>query len=90
MTTNTLKITYGQADAHSDAARQRLEHAEAGERGEAIEQDSQFILNFENLESVEQLMRQSNIELLEAIVDEQPQSIRGAADAVDRDYKEVH
>lgn len=90
MTTNTLKITFGQADDHRAAARERLQRAEAGERGEAIEQDARFILNFEDFADVERLMRRSNLALLSAIVDERPQSIRQTAQVVDRDYREVH
>jgi predicted transcriptional regulator len=90
MTTDTLKITFGQADEHREAARERLRRAEAGERGEEIEQEARFILNFEDFSEVEQLMRTSNLSLLEAIVNEQPDSIRQTAEAVDRDYKEVH
>lgn len=90
MTDDTLKITIGQADKHEQAARERLRRAEAGETGDAIEQDARFILNFEDFADVEQLMRTSNLELLDAIISEQPESIRQAAAAVDRDYKEVH
>jgi len=89
-TTNTLKITFGQADEHRTAARERLERAEAGETGEAIEQTAQFILNFEDFTDIERLMRTSNLALLEAIVDHRPASIRATADVVDRDYREVH
>lgn len=89
-TTNTLKITFGQADDQREAARKRLERAEAGETGEEIEQDARFMLNFEDFSDVERLMRTSNLTLLEAIVDEQPDSIREAAEIVDRDYREVH
>lgn len=90
MSTNTLKITFGQADEHRTAARNRLERAEAGETGESIEQDARFVLDFEDFADVERLMRTSNLVLLEAIVDEQPESIRQAAEAVGRDYREVH
>lgn len=90
MTTDTLKLTFAQADDHRDAARERLRRAEAGERGEAIEQDARFILNFEDFADIERLMRTSNLTLLETIVNEQPESIRETAEAVDRDYKEVH
>ncbi|MFD1599216.1 transcriptional regulator [Halobellus rarus] len=89
-TTNTLKITFGQADDHRTAARKRLERAEAGETNETIEQDAQFILNFEDFTDVERLMRTSNLELLEAIVDERPESIRETSEIVERDYREVH
>lgn len=90
MTENTLRITFGEADEHRDAARERLRRAEAGEAGETIEQDARFILDFEDFADIERLMRRSNLELLEAIATDHPLSIRGAAMAVDRDYKEVH
>ena len=90
MTDNTLKITFKQQEQHRDAARERLERAEAGERGDAIEQDVRFILNFETYDDVACLMRTSNLELIKAIVEHQPDSIRSAAAAVDRDYREVH
>jgi len=90
MTNSTLKITFNQQDKHRNAARERLERAEAGERGDAIEQDVRFILNFEAYDDVARLMRTSNLELIEAIVEHQPDSIRAAAAAVDRDYREVH
>lgn len=90
MTENTLKITFKQQEDHQVAARERLLRAEAGESGEAIEQDVRFILNFEEYDDVDQLMRTSNLKLIEAIVSERPESIREAAAAVDRDYREVH
>lgn len=90
MTDNTLKITFKQQDQHREAARERLERAEAGERGDSIEQDSRFILNFETYDDVARLMRTLNLELIEAIVEHQPDSIRDAAATVDRDYREVH
>lgn len=90
MTDPTLKITFGEAKEHEEAARERLRRAETGERGDAIEQNVQFILNFEDYAEVERLMRQSNLELLEAITAEKPASIREAAALVDRDYRDVH
>jgi predicted transcriptional regulator len=90
MTENTLKITFKQREDHRSAARERLRRAEAGESGEAIEQDVRFVLNFEEFGDVDRLMRTSNLELIEAIVSERPASIREAAAAVDRDYRDVH
>jgi|AntDeeMetagen134_2_1112570.scaffolds.fasta_scaffold00513_15 predicted transcriptional regulator len=90
MTENTLKITFKQHDEHQNAARERLRRAEAGESGEAIEQDVRFVLNFEEFDDVDRLMRTSNLKLVEAIVSQRPESIRQAAAAVDRDYREVH
>jgi predicted transcriptional regulator len=88
MTTNTLKITYGQRENAQRAARERLRRAEAGE--EFDEQEAAFILNFENLDDVERLMRRLNLQLLDVIASERPDSIRETARLVNRDYKEVH
>ncbi|MFQ3476738.1 transcriptional regulator [Halonotius sp. F2-221B] len=90
MTNNTLKITFKRADEHREAARERLRRAEAGETGSGIDQDERFILNFETYDDLDRLMRTANLELIEAIVDDQPASIRDTATAVDRDYREVH
>ncbi len=90
MTKNTLKITFKQRNEHRDEARERLRRAEAGESGESIEQDVRYILNFETFDDIDRLMRTSNLELIEAIVSECPESIRQTAVAVDRDYREVH
>jgi len=90
MTANTLKITFKQREAHRDAAEKRLRRAEAGETGETIQQDARFVLNFEEYGDVEQLMRERNLKLIEAIVEHQPESIQDAATAVDRDYRDVH
>ena len=90
MTENTLTITFQQAEQHRQAARERLRRAEAGETGETVEQDVRFILNFEAFDDIAQLMRTSNLELIEAIVSDEPASIRQLADVVDRDYREVH
>ena len=90
MTENTLKITFKQRDDHRTEARERLRRAEAGDRGEAIAQDVRFVCNFEEFADVDRLMRTSNLELIEAIVDECPESIRETAAAVDRDYRDVH
>jgi predicted transcriptional regulator len=88
MTTNTLKITYGQRENNQRAARERLRRAEAGD--EFAEQEAAFILNFEELDDVERLMRRLNLQLLDVITSEHPESIRETACFVGRDYKEVH
>jgi predicted transcriptional regulator len=88
MTANTLEITYGQRENTQQAARERLRRAEAGEAFD--EQEPAFILNFEDLEDVGRLMRRSNLQLLDAVASERPESIRETARLVDRDYREVH
>jgi len=88
MTTNTLKITYGQRENNQRAARERLRRAESGK--EFDEQEAAFMLNFEDLDDVERLMRRLNLQLLDIVASEHPESIRETARLVDRDYKEVH
>jgi predicted transcriptional regulator len=90
MTDKTLKITFKQRDDHRTAAKARLQRAEAGETGGTIEQDARFILNFEEYSDIDQLMRERNLKLIEAIVEHEPASIQATAEAVDRDYREVH
>ena len=90
MTTNTLHITYGQRDELREAGRERLENALDGKTDDDVEQDDRFVLDFESYGDVAQLMRTSNLKLLEAIVEEEPGSISEAARAVGRDYREVH
>lgn len=90
MTESTLKITFRQADEHRTAARERLEEAEAGGSSDEIEQDVCHIVNFEEFDDIDWLMRRSNLELIEAIVTQHPESIRQATAVVDRDYREVH
>lgn len=90
MTDQTLKITFKQRDDHRTAAQERLQRAEAGETGAAIAQDARFILNFEEFSDIDQLMRERNLKLIEAIAETEPDSIQAAAAAVDCDYREVH
>ena len=90
MTENTLKITFQQAEEHRQTARERLQRAESGETREAIQQDVRAIVNFEDFDDIALLMRTANLRLIETIVSEEPTSIRQLADAVERDYREVH
>lgn len=90
MTQNTLKITFREREKHREAAEERLRRAEDGERSAATQQDARYILNFEEFDDIARLMRTPNLTLIETIVSQQPESIRETADAVDRDYREVH
>jgi len=90
MTENTLKITFQQAEQHHKAAQKRLQRAEKGETGEAIEQDARSIVNTEDFDDIALLMRTVNLKLIETIVGEEPASIQELAETVDRDYREVH
>ena len=90
MTENTLKITFQKAEQHRQTARKRLQRAESGQTGEAIQQDVRSIVNFGDFDDIALLMRTVNLRLIETIVAEEPASIRKLTDAVDRDYREVH
>ena len=82
----TLKVTVGQRDSLDRRTRQRLQAAEEGEDLE----DAQPVLNFGSYAELSRLLSPANLELLEAIATHAPESIRATADAVDRDYKQVH
>jgi predicted transcriptional regulator len=82
----TLKITVGERDRLDQRTRRRIE---AAQQGEALD-DSQPVLNFGSYAELSRLLSQKNLELLEAIFEHKPESIREAAELVDRDYKQVH
>lgn len=80
----TLHVRVGAADETKAQFRDRLA---AMERGDDV--DEMHVLNLDSMEDVERLFRATNIELLEAIVQEEPSSIREAASLVGRGHKEV-
>ncbi|MEF8785622.1 MAG: transcriptional regulator [Haloarculaceae archaeon] len=82
----TLKITVGERDRLDQRTRRRIEAAQEGEDLD----DSQPVLNFGSYAELSRLLSQKNLELLEAVFEHEPESIREAADLVDRDYKQVH
>ena len=82
----TLKITVGEADELRDQARERIRAAQEG----AELKDTQHVLNFENYADIARLLSEANLELLEAIAENEPSSMREAADLVGRDIKDVH
>ncbi|NHX36785.1 MULTISPECIES: HVO_A0114 family putative DNA-binding protein [Halolamina] len=82
----TLKVTVGERDRLDQRTRSRIE---AAQEGEALD-DAQPVLNFDSYAELSRLLSPKNLELLEAISEHEPDSIREAADLVDRDYKQVH
>ena len=82
----TLKVTIGERDRLDRRTRNRIEAAQAGE---ALE-DAQPVLNFGSYAELSRLLSPKNLELLEALSEHEPGSIREAAELVDRDYKQVH
>ena len=82
----TLKVTVGERDRIDRHTHRRIE---AAERGEDLD-DAQPVLNFGSYAELSRLLSPKNLELLEAISEHEPESIREAAKLVDRDYKQVH
>jgi predicted transcriptional regulator len=82
----TLKITVGERDRIDQRARQRLRAAQEG----ADLDDAQPELNFGSYAELSRLLSAKNLELLEAIFEHEPESIRETAELVGRDYKQVH
>jgi predicted transcriptional regulator len=85
MTTKILLITVGQSE---DALADALCVAFSATQGE--EYESVYRLNFETIEGVATLAKQTNLTLLRAIRQHEPTSIRDLAEIVGRDYREVH
>ena len=82
----TLKVTVGERDRLDQRTRRRIK---AAQEGEALD-DSQPILNFGSYAGLSRLLSQKNLELLDAVFEHEPESIREAAELVNRDYKQVH
>lgn len=82
----TLKVTVGERDRLDRRTRSRIK---AVQEGEDLD-DAQPVLNFGSYAELSRLLSPKNLELLEAISEHQPKSIREAAGLVDRDYKQVH
>ena len=82
----TLKVTVGERDRLDQRTRHRIKVAQECEELD----DAQPILNFGSYAELSRLLSQKNLELMEAIFEHEPESIREAAELVDRDYKQVH
>jgi predicted transcriptional regulator len=83
---STLKVTVGERDRLDQRTRSRIKAAQEGEDLD----DAQPVLNFGSYAELSRLLSPKNLELLEAISEREPESIREAAGLVDRDYKQVH
>ena len=82
-TTLTIRL-----DAAEDVRREARKRIAALERGEEV--DDQHVLVLEDETELARLLRPANVELLSAIRTHEPESMRRAAELVDRDFKEVH
>jgi predicted transcriptional regulator len=82
----TLKVTVGERDRLDQRTRNRIKAAQAGDDLD----DAQPVLNFDSYAELSRLLSPKNLELLEAISEHKPASIREAAELVERDYKQVY
>lgn len=82
---NTLTVRIGGEDDSRGALRERVR---AMERGEDAQE--QHVLVLDDEADLHRLLSPVTLELLRAIREHDPGSMRAAADLVDRDFKEVH
>ena len=82
----TLRVTVGERERLDRRTRRRIEAAEEG--GDL--EDAQPVLNVESYATLDRLLSPKNLELLSAIAEGDPESIRETAELVGRDYKQVH
>ena len=80
---STLRITSLPAEQAQAAA---IERAEQWENGEEVP----HVVNFEDRARLRQLLTDRRMELLEAVMERPPESIRALADRLDRDVHDVH
>ncbi|QGA80934.1 HVO_A0114 family putative DNA-binding protein [Candidatus Nanohalobium constans] len=64
-------------------SKQRLEKAIEGEKTESV-------LSFDNPEKIRQLLTEKRLELMQKLMNEDPESITQLAEQLDRNVKEVH
>jgi predicted transcriptional regulator len=65
-----------------------LENVKALESGEEVEDI--HVLSLSSERELSRLMSEKNLELLHAIAEDEPSSMRELAEIVDRDFREVH
>lgn len=80
---STLRITALPAERAQAAA---VERAERWERGEEVP----HVVNFEDRARLRELLTDRRMELLEAVMEQPPESIRALAGRLDRDVRDVH
>lgn len=83
--TRTLTVRVGSTEKTRSEA---LDRVRAAERGEAV--DERHLLNFEDEADLARLVSETNLELLRAIAEHDPESMRQVEEIVERDHKEVH
>jgi predicted transcriptional regulator len=83
--TATLIVRVGDGEKTKDETRARLRALEAGE-----DIEDRHVLVLDDEADLQRLLSPANLDLLRAIRKHEPESMRAAADLVDRDFKEVH
>lgn len=81
----TLTVRIGDGDRIRASTAERID---AMDRGEDVE--DRHLLVLENDAELQRLLRPTNLELLRVIREAKPESMREAAELVDRDFKDVH
>ena len=83
--TRTLVVRVDSAEQTRNEFVERLQAMEQGE-----DTSSRHVLDLPNEAAVSRLTSETNLSLIRMVANEKPRSMRAAADAVDRGYKEVH
>lgn len=78
-----LRLTSKPETVHREEALDRAERWEQGKEVPAV-------VNFENPSDLRALLTDRRVELLESVMADPPDSIRGLADRLERDVKSVH
>lgn len=81
----TLQVRVGERNKMYDEAQDRIK---AAKRGEEVEERN--VLNLESLADLTRLVSETNLEVLRAIKQNEPKSMRQVEELVNRDHKEVH
>lgn len=87
-TDRTLHVYVDEAERLREQTKARLEAAENDEPIDHI--GHTHVLNVDGKADLARLLSEKNVELLQAIRQHEPESMRATATIVDRDYKEVH
>ena len=85
--TTTLHITVGDREQLREDA---LQFVQAGDAGDLDESDQQAVLQFGSYDDLVDVLTPLRLDLLGAIAEHDPTSIREAARLVDRDVSDVH
>ena len=82
----TLHIKIGSEEPAFDGIEETLE---ALDEGEDVEPADEIVLTVESLGTLARVLRETNLELLDAIAEHEPESMRATARLVDRSIPQV-